>query len=200
VISYDPATLEFYEREAEAYLSVRLDEPDADVMGFLDRLPAGARILELGCGGGREARAMIERGFDVDATDGVPAMAEQAGILLGRPVRVMRFDELNARSEYDAVIANAALLHVPLDALPAILARIARALKPGGWHWASYKTGGEAGVDEFGRYYNRLSLADAKHMYDAARDWAMVQFEEADGRGYFSKPARWLKVTAQRMM
>jgi hypothetical protein len=56
---------------------------------------------------------MLQRGFDVHPTDGVPEMARKAEIRLGRRVRVMRFDELDSSEEYDAVWASASLLHVP---------------------------------------------------------------------------------------
>ena len=40
---------------------------------------------------------------------------------LGRPVQVMRFDELEADGQYDGVVAAYSLLHVPRAGLPAVL-------------------------------------------------------------------------------
>jgi SAM-dependent methyltransferase len=199
-LAHDLATLAFYAAEATSYTSVRPDSVAPHLSAFLNRLPPGATILELGCGGGRDAHYMIERGFAVDPTDGVAEMAAQAEARLGRPVRVMRFDELDAEERYDAVVANASLLHVPQDALPHILARIWRALKPGGWHLASYKTGGPAGYDELGRYYNRPSKAQAEAMYREAGGWSTYQVEESSEPGYFGKPSAWLKIVARKAM
>ena len=106
---------------------------------FMKALPTGAHILELGCGSGRDAEALLAHGFDVDASDGTPAMAAEAEQRLGRPVCIMRFDELSAVDAYDGIWANASLLHVPRAALSKILALVLRALKPGGLHFASYK-------------------------------------------------------------
>lgn len=195
---YDQKTIDFYAGQAEEYLGYRPDTINRELHGFLELLPAGARILELGCGGGADAAHMIAQGFDVDPTDGVAEMAQAAAKRLGRPVRVMRFDELDAIEEYDAVVANATLLHVPLADLTDIIARIWKALKPGGWHLASYKTGQEPGYDEHGRYYNYLARADADKFYHAAGDWASVDYEKYQGTGYFSAPAKWLKITARR--
>jgi SAM-dependent methyltransferase len=196
--AFDPATLAFYEAEAPVYVLARPDEPDPYLSKFLDRLSPGATILELGCGGGRDAAFMIERGFDVDMTDGVAAMAAQAEAYLGRQVRVLRFDELEAVGSYDSVIANASLLHVPLAGLPEILGRVWRALKPGGMHFASYKTGGGEGQDEHGRYYNRPSRGDMERIYGLAGDWSWLEIEQFAGEGYFSKPSAWLKIAAQK--
>ena len=46
---------------------------------------------------------MIAARFDVDSTDGTPEIARKAEERLGRRVRVMRFDELDALEVYDAV-------------------------------------------------------------------------------------------------
>src|SRR5262249_48163598 len=94
---------------------------------FLGKLAPGARVLDLGCGSGRDAEAMIKAGFDVEATDGSPEIARLAEERLSRQVRVMRFDELDASEDYDAVWANASLIHVPRPALPHILDLIFKA-------------------------------------------------------------------------
>lgn len=194
---FDRPTLRFYAAEAPKYVQ-RPDVIDPAIAAFLDRLPPAAHILELGCGGGRDAGHMIDRGFIVDPTDGVPEMAAEAQAHLGRPVRVMRFDELDANQRYDAVVANASLLHVPLRTLGGILSRVWRALKPGGWHFAGYKTGKVEGYDEFGRYYNQLTRADAHSLYAASGDWTIIECKDNFGMGYFSKPTQWLTVIAQR--
>jgi cyclopropane fatty-acyl-phospholipid synthase-like methyltransferase len=75
VTTNDPATLAFYATEARTYVSVRPDEVSRFIVDFLRLLPAGASILELGCGGGADAAYMIEAGFAVEPTDGVSEMA-----------------------------------------------------------------------------------------------------------------------------
>ena len=195
---FDQDTINFYDSNAVSYSAARPEEISPELMAFLSNLDHGSRILELGCGSGCDAAEMARLGFEVDPTDGTPAMAELASERLGRPVRILRFDELDAQQTYDAVVANASLLHVPRPALPAILARVWRALKPGGWHFASYKTAGAEGRDKHQRYYNYLERADAERLYGETGIWASICCEEFDGVGYFSAPARWLTVTAQK--
>jgi SAM-dependent methyltransferase len=198
VIAVDPATIAFYAAEAPVYVTARPEGVSGEVVDFLKLLPPGASILELGCGGGFDAAHMIAAGFDVEPTDGVPEMAAEAEVRLGRPVQVMRFDQLDAIARYDAVIASASLLHVPRAGLPDILARIWCALKPGGWHLATYKTGAPEGFDRHGRYYNQLTAADAEAVYRPAGDWSAYSAEESMGVGYFSEPSAWLKIVAQK--
>jgi SAM-dependent methyltransferase len=194
----DPATLAFYAAEAPVYTASGPSGESRHLAAFLELLAPGGSILELGCGGGRDAEYMIARGFGVEPTDGVAAIATRAEERLGRPVRVMRFDELDAVEAYDAIVANASLLHVPRAGLGDVLARIWRALKPVGWHLASYKGGGEEGRDRFGRYFNYLSPEQADGFYRSAGNWSAIDIEEGVGGGYDGKQGPWIKVTAQK--
>lgn len=111
-------------------------------------------MLELGCGGGRDAAEMRARGFGIDATDATPALVTRANAAFDLGARVMAFDEIAAEAAYDAVWAQACLLHCPRASLPDVLARIHRALRPGGWHFASFKLGTGEGRDLLGRLHN----------------------------------------------
>jgi len=196
--AYDPATLAFYEANARSYSEARPDEPSEDLLAFLPRLPFRSKVLELGCGSGTDALAMEKLGLQVDATDGVSAMVAIADKRLSRGARMMRFDQLVAENEYDAVVACASFLHVPANELPALATRVWVALKPGGWHFASFKTGGTPGWDRHGRYYNQLDQAGAENVYSSAAPWDQLLFDSYDGVGHFSEPSRWLTVVARK--
>lgn len=192
---HDPETLAFYEAEAEVYATQ--GQVSRRLSAFLDDLPQGGRVLELGCGGGQDAEAMLRRGFDVTPTDGSPALAAKAQARLGRPVQVMLFEELEARAVYDGVWAQASLLHAPAAALPDILARIRLALKPGGRFEANFKAGDGEGRDPLGRYNNfptREALAAA---YAAAGPWTSVEITQSEGGGYDGVARTWLIVVAK---
>ncbi|ANU07684.1 class I SAM-dependent methyltransferase [Paraurantiacibacter namhicola] len=165
--------------------------------GFLDALPAGAHVLELGCGTGRDASRMQERGFTVDATDGTPAMLRKASERYGIKARLMRFGELDAESTYDAVWAHACLFHVPLDQLGNILARILRALKPGGLSEASFKTGEDEGVDERGRYF-ALTPADRLEQLYRDQDFEVLDSREWQGKGADGAVRSWVSIRARK--
>lgn len=141
---------------------------------------------------------MLARDFDVDAADGSPAMAAQAEHLLKRPVKIMKFEELSATSAYDGIWANASLLHVPFVALAPILSLVFRALKPGGIHFASYKSGDAAGRDALGRYYNYPSEAAILAAYAEAAPWGAVTTATGWGSGYEGERCVWIAVTARR--
>ena len=191
----DPTTLAFYATEAEAYADRRRGVDDTRLDPFLAKLPAGAVILELGCGGGQDSQAMLARGFDVTPTDGSAELAHEAGKRLGKPVRVLLFGDLDEKDSYDGVWANACLLHVPRHDLPGIIERIHVALRPCGVFYASFKAGSREGRDRFQRYYNYPSPEWLREVYGTFQ-WDSVEIEADIGSGYDREPTNWLHVTA----
>ncbi len=194
----DPDTLAFYEREAPRYTLSGRDGPARHLDAFLDRLEPGARILELGCGGGKDAAHMLKRGFAVDPTDGSAAMARKAQERINLPVRVLRFDQLEAREAYDAVWAHASIHHMPFALLPDALQRIARALKPGGWHYANFKLGEGEARDTFGRLYNFPTEADLRAAYAAIHDWDFADVLRYEDGGLDKVMRDWMAITMQK--
>ncbi|MFB2561586.1 class I SAM-dependent methyltransferase [Rhizobium sp. IMFF44] len=195
-MSTDP-TASFYTDNAAVYAARERRLPRQRLDAFLDTLPTGAAILELGCGGGQDAAYMLSRGFDVTPTDGSAELAREAEKFLGKPVRVMRFEALDATEIFDGIWVEASLLHVPRSALPDIFDRILRALKPSGIFHASFKAGEAEGHDKFGRYYNYPSAVWLEAMLSAG-GWKNITTTEADGGGFDGEPTRWLYVKAQK--
>ena len=196
--AHDDQTLAWYDREAGVYAHRREPSRSERMDAFLARLKPGASILELGSGGGQDAALMLAAGFDVTPTDGSPGLAAQAQARLGRSVRVMRFEELDAVEAYDAVWASACLLHVPEEALAGILGRVWRALKLGGLFFASFKAGDGGDRDSLGRYYNFVSRPALEAAYAQAGPWSELSFDETPGGGYDGVPRTWLMVVAAK--
>ncbi|TCR69809.1 class I SAM-dependent methyltransferase [Bosea sp. BK604] len=191
----DATTLDFYAAEAEAYAARGQAASQDRLASFLAALPPGGRVLELGCGAGQDSQAMLARGFDVTPSDGSPELAKQAERRLGRPVRVLLFEDLVESGAYDGIWANACLLHVPRAALPDVIARIHAALRPGGAFYASFKAGAREGRDRFDRYYNYPSADWLKQAYGPER-WTRLDISEEMGGGYDGEPTRWLHALA----
>ncbi len=160
----DPDTIAWYEAHAPRYVGKNCGAASRHLDPFLDRLAPGARILELGCGAGQDAAHMAARGFSVDPTDATHAMVVQAREISRVPARQLLFDELDAEAAYDAIWANACLIHVARADFPGVLRRVLRALAPGGWHFANFKLGNGEGRDPHGRLHN---FPDASWLADA---------------------------------
>ena len=194
----DSATLDFYAEEAETYAGRGREADLARIERFASLLPAGGQVLELGCGGGQDSEEMLRRGFDVVPTDGSPELAAQAQQRLGRPVGVLLFEDLEDVAAYDGVWAHACLLHAPRPALPGIIDRIHRAMRPGGALYASFKAGEAEGRDGLGRYFNYLSSAELRAAFGNGARWQSLTIDEDTGSGYDRQPTRWLHALAIR--
>lgn len=191
----DQETSDFYGREAKAYAAQTNQIVSPQLAGFMARLPSGATVLELGCGSGRDSKALMTAGFNVTPTDGTPEMAAIAEKQLGRPVKVLLFDDIADVDAYDGVWANACLLHVPQEQLASVIRRVHTALRQGGIFYASYKTGGVDGRDRFGRYYNRPDAKWLRQTY-GHMSWAQLDIAEGHEPGYLGEPSDWLYATA----
>ncbi|MEM9500403.1 MAG: class I SAM-dependent methyltransferase [Pseudomonadota bacterium] len=196
-MAIDPATYDFYQSQAPHYSLSGSIGHSRHLDAFLDRVEPGARVLELGCGTGRDSMRIVERGYELDATDGVPAMVAKANERYDIGARLMRFDQLNTDSRYDAVWAHACLLHCPRSELPDTLARIHRALRPGGIHYASYKLGDGEGRDLLGRLHNFPDKEWLMTVYEGA-DFAIVDSEVFPGKGCDGTMRNWMGLSVRK--
>ena len=122
---------------------------------FVRRLPEGGRVLDLGCGSGRDSLAFLRAGFAVDALDGSEQMVKAASGLTGLPVAHATFSDYEPQGPYDGIWACSSLLHVPAAELAGVAAKYARALAPGGTFYLSFKLGFHDGM-RGGRWFTDL--------------------------------------------
>lgn len=123
--TYDRITTEYARRQSAV---------DARLLGDVDALcaaiPAGGLVVDAGCGPGREIRLLRGRGLRVVGLDLSLGQLRTAG-LPGVAQADMRHLPLRTGSA-DALWCQAALLHVPHRAVPAVLDEFARVVRPGG--------------------------------------------------------------------
>ena len=136
------STQRYYQRNAQQFFESTVAVDMAEIRDrFTALLPEHGAVLDAGCGSGRDAKAFAEQGFQVEAFDASPELAALASQHSGLPVKVLRFQELDAVARYDGIWCCASLLHVPLMELPEVFRRLAQALKAGGVLYASFKYG-----------------------------------------------------------
>ncbi|MBN8292888.1 class I SAM-dependent methyltransferase [Rhodobacter sp. NTK016B] len=128
----DSEALRFYDAAAKR-LGDRLPDAPPSLAAFAAALPAGATILDLGCGHGVAAAHLAKAGFDVtglDPSGGLLAVARK--LAPTAHFRVGGFDDLPGMGPYDAIWCHFALLHAPRARMPRHLAAMAQALTPDG--------------------------------------------------------------------
>lgn len=129
-------TLADYARRALQYREGTRDHDVSQNIAELLRHIEGAppfRILDLGCGPGRDLQAFKALGHAPVGLDGLPAFAAMARAASGCEVLEQDFLRLDLpRAGFDGVFANASLFHVPAQELPRVLRELRAALKPRG--------------------------------------------------------------------
>ena len=170
---------------------------DAIYGPFLSLLPREAHILDAGCGSGRDSLHFLRRGHSVIAFDASAKMASLASELLGQDVLRMSFDEVAFDQQFDGVWACASLLHVPRAALPDVLGRLGRSLKPGGTMYASFKHGyGEVIRD--GRLFNDYEEEAFLALLRACPELSLIDLWQTNDVRPDREDAVWLNALIQR--
>lgn len=146
-------TVEYYNKNADHFMdeTVAVNFTEIQKM-FLNLLPHGGRILDFGCGSGRDALEFCKRGYQVDASDGSAEMCKLATEYTGIPVRQMLFQELSEIEKYDGIWACASILHLPKNELKNVLDKMKTALSKSGIIYTSFKYGTFEG-ERNGRYF-----------------------------------------------
>ena len=197
-------TVRAYDRDAAAYVSSTAEMSEsvrADIEDFVERLGPGARVLEIGSGGGRDAALMEELGLRVRRTDITPGFVE---LLRAQGHEADLVDPLTddlaaAEGAYDAVWANASLLHVARDGLPTVLRRLADVTCTGGLLRIAVKEGDGDGWSTHGaitspRHFTYWRAAPLGVLVEGAA-WGDVVVDRAPGR---TPGESWLTLRAVR--
>jgi 2-polyprenyl-3-methyl-5-hydroxy-6-metoxy-1,4-benzoquinol methylase len=135
-------TSKYYNDEAEKFFDETVNLDMNDLYGpFLNLIPEKGKILDAGCGSGRDSRYFKSKGYKVTAFDYSEKLVKLASDFIGDTVLHMSFDDLTSKEEFDGVWACASLLHVPKNKMKSVIDKLAEALKLDGILYASFKYG-----------------------------------------------------------
>ena len=191
-------TLEYYNKNAESFvyetLNVNLQETQER---FLKHIPPHRRVLDFGCGSGRDAKYFYTKGFKVDAVDGSDELCKRAAEYTGINVKKMLFSDLDVVEEYDGIWACSSILHLSSLELRDVLLKMIKALKNGGVIYASFKYGEYEGMRN-GRYFTDFTETSFKSYIanidnvEIADSW--ITGDVRPGRG----DQKWLNLILQK--
>lgn len=150
------STIDYYNKNAKEFCENTVDA-DTSICrnAFLKYMAPKSKILDAGCGSGRDSKVFIEKGYDVTAIDASPEICKLATEFIGMSVLVKRFEDLSYQDEFNGIWACASLLHIKKSKLPDVIEKLHNALKNGGVIYASFKYGESEGIsnDRFFSYF-----------------------------------------------
>ena len=159
-------SLEYYNLHAKEFFDNTRDVEFTEMQDrFLKYLNPGARILDFGCGSGRDTKYFLGRGFKAEAVDGSEELVKIAAEYTGANVRQMFFQDLNENETYDGIWACSSILHLTYSELAEAFVKMARALVPHGILYTSFKYGTDE-RERNGRYFTDMTEDKMKGLLD----------------------------------
>ena len=166
---YEGAAEKFAEETGEAEFSCLQDS-------FAAMLPAGGRILDLGCGAGRDSRAFLKKGFLVTSVDGSRRLCRLAERRTGQAVFCTTFEAYEPLGRLDGIWACASLLHLVPEDIKKTVRRTAAHLKTGGIFYLSFKYGTFRGY-RGERYFTDLTEKGLKEIFTGLTELTLIKTE-----------------------
>lgn len=148
----------YYNSNCDAYAQETLNlDLRMQYNSFLRFLPSKAKILDAGCGAGRDAKAFIDMGHTVVAFDGAEKMVKLASAFAGIDVHHAFYENVYFPMRFHGIWACASFVHLTPDELKNVLFRLEGLLRFEGYLFMSLKYG-KGVYESSGRVFYRYTL------------------------------------------
>ncbi len=159
-------TIAYYDEHAAEFVENTRDAVFTDIQeNFVRYMPKGGKILDFGCGSGRDTKYFLDAGFQVEAIDGSREMCKLASKYTGIDVLCMDFTDFSAPMHFEGIWACASLLHLGREELEKVFGKLYEALKLNGLLYASFKLGTFEG-EKNGRYFTYMEEESVKELLE----------------------------------
>ncbi len=134
---------DYYHKQFHAYFDNTFSiDPSGFLSGFVGHLNPGARVLDVGCGSGRDLGWLKEQGFCPTGFERSPGLAALAEKHTGCPVIQGDFTDYDfSRLSADGIVLSGAFVHLDRQQLAPVFKNVLGALNPGGHVFLSLKQG-----------------------------------------------------------
>lgn len=168
-------TLNYYNENASSFIEGTQNASMFETLEeFIQYIPSEGRVLDLGCGSGRDTKYLLQYGFLVDAMDGSDELCQAATCFTGIQVKQMNFLDLNEIQIYDGIWACASILHLPYQNLPLMFDKIFQALRKNGILYVSFKYGSFEGMRN-GRYFTDMTEEKLAYVLEKISDFMIIR-------------------------
>lgn len=144
----------YYDRNAEDFFRNTIDVDMTEIYNeFTSLLPEKAKIIDIGCGAGRDILYFKKLGYNIIGVDNSPEIVRLASKYTKENIILQDFTKLDYREEFDGIWACASLLHFNKTKLISVIEKIIEYIRKSGIIYTSFKYGDFEGVRN-GRYFS----------------------------------------------
>ena len=149
-------TIETYNKIAQGYSDTHFYHFWVDEFNYFKEIVPGKKVVDIGCGAGRDAVVFVDNDFDytgIDASEGMLKVASDR-VRGGKFTKMDFYDLTFPENDFDGFWAASSILHIPKNKVEGVLRHLKEILKPGGVGFKSIKEKNEMdeGMIEEGKY------------------------------------------------
>lgn len=192
-------TLDYYNKNSEEYFNSTLNVNMTNTYKpFLKLVPKGGKILDLGCGSGRDSMNFMKLGYEVTAVDGAKELAKKASVLLGKEVIVSTFEELELKEKFHGIWGCASLLHIKREDLKTVLNNLYNNLEDNGVFYMSFKYGEKEYIDDKNRYFNCFTDESIISFINENTKFISIDLQITDDKLGRTEEVKWLNIICKK--
>lgn len=194
------SSIPYYDKNAELFYQRTINSDMSEYYKvFLANLgKPDAKILDMGCGVGRDTHHFESLGYVVTAIDGSQEMVKLANKITVNPAYLMLFKDMLFDNEFDGIWAAASLIHVPKCELKDVINRVHTALKRDGIFFSTYKHGAGEYTQEERTFFYMTEESIRAHLSEGFKIIDIWKTRDNTSKIAHSPDQTWLNVIARR--
>lgn len=149
----------YYDKNFQSFIDTTLNIDMSSLYApFCEHLKSGAKILDIGCGPGRDVKFFNEQGFKAQGIEPSQNLADFARKYTGVEIFQGTLDAFSGAHKFDGIWACASLLHIPRSELGASFQKISDLMNEDAVFYCSFKYGEFEG-ERNGCFFNDQTLS-----------------------------------------